>query len=230
MIDVVYPLKQFGSRWKDNELRYSLRSVEMHLQNYRDIYIIGYKPDFVKGVKHIEFADDVNAAPDNNILNKLLQICKIPGISEDFLFFNDDHYLLADFDAEKFPYYYCHTLTAYCQRRGADRYGLRAQATLKYLRENNLPDKHFDIHFPILYNKKKFLEIFEKVPKKENGYIIKSIYANSLSGLDLVETRDCKHPTAPPKKYICFSTMPKVSGALYRFFEFKFPKKSKFEI
>lgn len=228
-IDVVYPIKQFGSRWKDNELRYSLRSIEMYLHGFRNVYIIGYKPEFIKGVTQIDSADP-DIIPDNNILSKILQACDIPELSQQFLFMNDDHYLLDHFDAETFPYYYFVTLSDYCKRRGADGYGLRARNTLAYLKANNLPDKHFDIHFPILYDKTKCKEVFGKLPKNDTGYILKSIYANSLK-IEGEYNRDCKHTTVPPAKYTCFSTMPQVSGALYRFFEYRFPKKSsRFEI
>src|SRR5688572_29644823 len=189
-IDVVYPLKEFGSRWKDNEIRYSLRSVEKHLHGVRNVYIIGHKPEFLQNVIHIP-AKDADEIPDNNILQKVLVACKTPEISSPFLFMNDDHYLLADFDAETFPSYKFHTLSAYVERRGNDGYGRRARNTLKYLKDNGLPDNFFDIHFPILYDKKKAKEIFSKLPKIPDGYILKSIYANALR-LPGEEIRDCK--------------------------------------
>jgi hypothetical protein len=97
------------------------------------------------------------------------------------------------------------------------------------LKDNGLPDNFFDIHFPILYDKKKAKEIFSKLPKIKDGYILKSIYANALR-LPGEEIRDCKFKQAPPEKFVCFSSMPVVSAALYRFFEYKFPHKSKYEV
>ena len=46
MIDVVYILGD-GSKWGNNEIKYSLRSLEKYGKNIRDVYICGNKPYFV---------------------------------------------------------------------------------------------------------------------------------------------------------------------------------------
>src|SRR5690349_20419873 len=115
-IDVVYPLGK-GSRWKNNEIKYSLRSVEKHLQNYGKVFVIGEKPNFLANVNHIP-AEDKHPIPDSNIFEKLKTACETKEISDTFLFFNDDHYLLEDFDAEKFPYFYHGTMAEYIKKRG----------------------------------------------------------------------------------------------------------------
>jgi hypothetical protein len=55
-MDLVYVLGS-GSRWGDNELRYSLRSVEKHLKGYNNVYLVGDKPDWVRNVTHIPKQD-----------------------------------------------------------------------------------------------------------------------------------------------------------------------------
>jgi len=228
MIDVVYTVKKGGSRSDDKELMYSLRSIEKHLKNYRNIYIIGHKPDFIQNVIHIP-AEDQSPIPDTNILRKLYLACDNPDISDSFLFFNDDHYLLHDFDAPTFPYYYCSTLKEYLKRRARDGYGTRCTNTMKYLQGQKLPTKHFDIHYPIIYEKAKFKQCFERIPPIYNGYILKSIYANTLN-INGVEIRDCKYTNPPTKKDICYSTHPKPTSNVWKFLEERFPDKSKFEI
>ena len=53
-VDLVYPLNKLCSHWRNQELRYSLRSVEKFVKNYRNIYIIGDKPKYLNGeVAHI---------------------------------------------------------------------------------------------------------------------------------------------------------------------------------
>ncbi len=42
-IDLVYILGK-GSKWSDNEIRFSLRSIEKYF-DYRKIFIIGEKPE-----------------------------------------------------------------------------------------------------------------------------------------------------------------------------------------
>ena len=51
-------------------------------------------------------------------------------------------------------------------------------------------DKYFDIHTPIIYNKKKFLELENFDWKKE--YVIKSLYTNLQKFITLEEMTDCK--------------------------------------
>jgi len=228
MIDIVYTVKRGGSRSDDNELRYSLRSVEKHLKNYRNVYIIGHKPDFITNVIHIPH-EDKNIVPDMNILRKLLTACDHPDISDQFLFFNDDHFLLQDFDAPTFPYYYCSTLKMYLKRRVNDSYGRRTYNTMTYLTKNQLPTKHFDIHFPIVYDKQKFKECFHKLPESHQGYVLKSLYGNILK-IPGIEVRDCKHVNPPTKNYICYSTHPKPKPEVWKFLEGKFPEKCIFEV
>ena len=46
--DVVYPIGQ-GSSWKNNELRFSLRSIEKYGINVGKLFIVGELPDFLLG-------------------------------------------------------------------------------------------------------------------------------------------------------------------------------------
>lgn len=237
-VSVVYAMGQ-GSTWNNYEIRYSLRGVEKHLSNVKDVWIVGWRPPFLKDVNHIE-AWDPSYIPDTNIIRKILKACNHPDVTEDFLFINDDHFVLSDFDAAAFPYYYVVTLLEYIRGRGIpliqDGYGRRAKATYDLLMSKNRPTKYFDIHYPILYNKQKFKEIFEAIPDKKledpnPGYVIKSLYANSLmiEGEPLV--RDCKFKDPPPDgKHKCLSTFPAVSAAMYQYLQYKFPNPSRWEI
>ncbi len=228
MTSVVYALGK-GSRWANQEIKYSLRSIEKHLKGMGEVWIIGEKPEWLQNVNHIQVKDS-HAIPDTNIMLKIKTACQTPEVTDNFLFINDDHYLLADFEADKFPYFYCSTLEVYLKRRQSDSYGRRAGNTYKLLKEINLPTKHFDIHYPILYNKKAFIEtVVDKYDmSKKDGYVLKSLYANGLN-IEGTEVRDYKLQTTPPKGCQVFSTHPRVSGAIYRFLEYKFPTKSMFE-
>ena len=54
----------------DDELRYSLRSVEKHLKNFGKVYIIGNLPSFLKDVVHIPY-DDVDRSKETNIYKNI---------------------------------------------------------------------------------------------------------------------------------------------------------------
>jgi hypothetical protein len=169
-VDIVIPLGK-GSKHNNIELRYCLRGIERHLKNYGNIYLVGEKPDFLQNVVHIP-AFDPYPVPDYNIAAKVyyaLQLVQY-GVSIDFLFFNDDHYLQANFDAAAFPYFYEGSCEDYVKTKGDSGYGRRVKQTLQYLKSAELPTKYFDVHTPILYNRFDFIQ---HVVKKINFRITK---------------------------------------------------------
>lgn len=225
LISVVYALGS-KSRWQNNEIRFSLRSVEKHLKGFLDVWVVGERPDFLQNINHIP-AIDHHDVPDRNIMEKIKKACEHPEISDPFLFFNDDHYLLADFQANKFPYYYDMPIQEKIDRRGYDGYGQRMQNTMKHLQFNGKPTKNFDVHTPILYRKQEFIDIVTQVDwEKKHGFVIKSLYANSLN-IEGTYLKDCKHnyPVDTP----IYSTFPKIPPNIQKFLLQKFDKPSKFE-
>jgi hypothetical protein len=227
-ISVVYPLGT-GSRLKDFEIRMSLRSIEKYLTGVKDVWIVGQCPPWLQNVNHIPF-QDTHAVPDRNIMEKLKKACEHPEITEDFIMFNDDHFLLQPFDAPTFPYYHRNGLDEYVKRRGLDGYGRRSNNTLKRLQELRLPIQHFDVHTPIIYNKASFLEHVTGADwhKKQDGYIIKSLYANSLK-IEGVDYKDNKINHPPKPDDLMFSTMPHMRATVTRFLQEQFPEASKYE-
>jgi len=225
MINVFYPLGT-GSKLDNFELRMSLRSVEKYLSNYSNVWIVGEYPDWIQGVNYIPFPD-MNGIPDFNIMKKTTRVFDEV---ERILFFNDDHYLLDNFDAETFPYFYSDTLDNYVKRRGLDAYGKRANNTLKHLKRQELPTKFFDIHTPIIYERGPFFENVVSLPwePSKEGFVLKSAYANALK-IEGTPERDHKTiapPTVPAK---VFSSNAHIRASVQRFLKEQFPKKSKYE-
>lgn len=225
MIDIVYPLG-IGSRWNNNELRYSLRSVEKNLTAVRKVFLIGQNPEWIKNVVHIPYPDDKNV-PDENIRYKILAACDDKRISNDFLFMNDDHYILKQFQADKFPFYYADLFKTYFKR--GDQYGIRCRNSYRYLIDNNYSTKFYDIHYPIIYNKSKFRQIFSNLKPKYSGYVLKSLYGNMTNPIS-TKIVDCKFDGIPKETMPCFSTLPTVSPKVAEFLKTTFPNKSKYEI
>jgi len=224
MISIVIPLGH-GSRWQDNELRYCLRGIEENLE-FKDIWIIGRIPTWVKNVNFIPFSDSENVS-DHNIMKKVKVACEHP-ITDRFLFANDDHFLLHKFDINNFPNYYDGTCHDLLKNRHQSPYQRRVRNTMNYLIANKLPQYYFDIHYPIIYEKDKFVERVVSLPWNKTSFVIKSLYANHEKEKEYA--RDCKSEFIPWKEDKCFSTMPKVSDKIRKFLEFRFPKKSNFEI
>jgi len=187
-IDVVYVLGK-GSIWHNNEIRYSLRSVQQHLKGYRNIWIIGELPIFIRGVHWIKM-QDVGHNKELRIMNKIAQACLCDTISDEFLFMNDDHFFLKDVDAREYPFYHKGILQQCIAERPADNEYTRAmvntQNAIAQLMHNKIlmfgNIKNFDTHTPIRYSKTEFKTVMKMFDwKVQDGYIIKSLYANALA-------------------------------------------------
>lgn len=227
-MDIVIPLGT-GSRVKNFELRICLRTIEKYLAGYRNIWIIGERPEWLRGINHIP-AGDPHRVPDWNIMEKITLACQCPEITDSFLFMNDDHYLLSPFDAPTFPYFCRENLDEYVKKRGLDSYGRRADNTLRHLLSRNLPIKHYDVHTPIVYNKILFQQHVTSADWKgtPNGFIIKSLYANSEK-IEGEYYKDNKSNRAPLPGERIFSSTPHLSAAVTRALRELFPQKSKYE-
>ena len=226
MIDIVIPLGN-GSKWQDNELRYCLRSIEKHLTGYRNIWIIGFLPKWVTEINYLPTADQTQNS-DYNIALKVEIACYNAEISDSFLFMNDDHYLLYDYLAPNFPYYHSGTLEAMAQLRGRSPYGKKCLNTAKVCNQT----KYFDIHTPIIYQKEQFLKhVTEKDwgKRQDSGYVIKSLYANSLL-IQGEPMTDCKSSKIPLPSWKIFSSTPVIKQEVKDFLQDTFPNKSKYEV
>ena len=207
MTDILIPLMKDGSKHDNFELRICLRSIEKHLKDYGNIYIIGEKPGWLTGAIHIPFEDSTdNKQRAWNIYSKLTAgINYISDIetkyidknynptyeqlSDNFLFMNDDHYLLTDYIAGEFPYY--HRGPIQTHRVGNEAQRIQMENTvndwrlkrmdntkvLLYKQVNSILD--YDVHCPVVYNKFLFSECFKGLEWPDYGYGIKSLYCNN---------------------------------------------------
>lgn len=230
MTSVVIPLGN-GSIWYNHEIRFCLRSVERYLKGVGKVWIIGRLPDFLQNVEFRPYVEkDNERVPDRNIAGKLLAACQMPEISDPFLYMNDDHYLLSEFEASKFPNYHNSTLTEFLKKRMLDPYGKRISNSLKWLNDHNLPDNFYDIHFPMLIHKGPFTKSVGQLEwaKSYDGWIIKSIYGN-YAGVEPTEQKDCKSIDPPGPNAIAFSSLPRVKASVQRFLLERFPDVSRYE-
>lgn len=189
--DLVYVVGR-GSIWWDTELRYSLRSVEKHLSGVRNVWIVGHLPDFLQNVNYISYQDK-ERCKEANIYKKIIRACEQSDISEDFLFMNDDHFLLIDCEVSKFPFYWRTDLRSYSKTfTEGNRYKAAIDNAYRALHARGFSLNSFDVHSPILYNKQKFLNVMPQYDWDQKiTYIIKSMYANSV-GIVGEQAVDCK--------------------------------------
>lgn len=169
---IVIPLG-LGSRWDNRELRFALRSVEKHLTGYGDIFLIGERPAWLQNVIHIPATDgDKTYDKERNIFAKIMLACNDDRVTENFLFMNDDHFLLQGYEADKFPFYYDGLLS---DKMTVTDYKYTVRNTQDWLLGAAVD--YMDIHCPIIYNRKKFEWCVPSADwSKPYGYCIKSAY------------------------------------------------------
>ncbi len=173
-----------------DELRYCLRSIEKFARfEISKIWIIGDRTPTLQNVNQV-ITENAGKSRDHKIFSKIAAACRIREVSDDFVMFNDDHFLLREID--RIPYWYDGTveeIAAY--RRYRDGYTKALQNTHRYLISYGLPTRYFDVHTPIVYNKEKFLKLEDMDWEVAYGYTIKSLYCNmnKISGEYLP---DCK--------------------------------------
>lgn len=217
MIDVVY-ITGGRSAWQNNELRYSIRSLIKYLKNLGNIYIIGTCPEWLRknsfhelntgnsirvtnGIIHIQAEDHINEKKEPRLYRKRLIACRNNEISEDALFIYDDEYLLMPNNAETFPNYFDGNLQTYYNR--VWKRGHHKRCTLNTLNLFGPEGYMFDVHCPMLINRKKFIDSMSKYDwSKPDGYLIKSTYANSIIA-PATEIKDIKinHPDYTLQQY-----------------------------
>jgi hypothetical protein len=103
MYDAVYILGK-GSIWNDTELKYSLRSLGSYCYNIDNVYLVGERPSFLNGrIIHVPANDLIGKEwKEYNIMRKIYAACKLRSLSKEFLFLNDDHFLLKSFSSLPF--------------------------------------------------------------------------------------------------------------------------------
>lgn len=214
-ISYVVPLGT-GSRHRDYELMYSLRSLQPE-----DCWLIGTRPEWYIG-NHI--AQGETGIATLNIWQKLLTACNTPKISDPFIYGNDDYFYLKQVKPDN-----------YCgQLMGNTEYKRLARYTMDILAYNDLNTIFFDVHRPMLIYKQTFIDaynFFGTHLKINQGLIVKSCYGNYV-GLDGVEVTDCKLAYWNGEPNIdMFSIGDGCIDVMFKAYcESKWPNKSKYEI
>lgn len=235
-VDIIIPLCDSISKWQDNELRYTLRSIEKYLTGYRDIYIVGKPRVWLQNVKYID-AQDVQGSGRRqfSIFKKTLAAAMHEEVSDPFLSWHDDIFLLKPLDIKEIKFWKYSTL----RHKGVVSEGVYQRVVLntrKRLLENNHPEDYYDIHTPILYEKMKFAELADE--NWEHDLVIKSLYCNK-NGVKGEDMKDLKFIDPQIKPNILKAIEGRTFFSLYDnainesmrvVLSELFPEKSKYEI
>lgn len=173
-MDLCYPIDVTK---KPRGLRYSIRTVEQNLE-FDDLYVVGKKPDWLEAKELRKW--DTHLNPIKNVLDKL-EVVIDSDVSEDFIWMNDDIYLLQEY--EQIPYYHRGKIK---EKEGGEYWDWR----LENLKQRFPEGCFFEPHFPIVFNKKKVSELIEEFGKEEISQAAhRSYYCNyhGIEGERLVE-------------------------------------------
>ena len=180
-MDFVFVLGK-GSKWDNNELRFTLRSIEKNAKNYGKIVIVGEKPPWIQDVLHIPFKDVFSPGKnaDGNMVLKVQAAVYHPEVSDEFIYINDDELFLVPQDVTRLGWYHKGQMINF--RTVTWLHGfwrLRLHRTMRTLVEKGLTSYHYDNHLPFRMEKKKFLKCYSAFDFGDNiGYTINSMYGN----------------------------------------------------
>lgn len=194
-IDVVYILGS-GSRWGNNELRYSLRSLQRFGLNYRNVYIVGANPGFLRkgdGLQVIKCDDPHKHGCLNHIAKVSRAIEQIKGLSDDFVVNYDDNFFLRPVDLSCYPAYYRREELTNSVPVSTS-YTDALVDTRLFLDCCGKPRRDFEVHCPAVYNKDRWLAmnpVWTMAKRIKCGMLARSLYYN-WHGISGVQMDDCK--------------------------------------
>lgn len=161
MIDILIPLGN-GSRFNNRELRFALRSIERFAPNVRNIYVATvYAPDWLQGVEIVPIPDSYDSNKDANLFDKVLGVCQLTDIADQFLIWSDDQTALKPVDLDKLNIYNPRNRQTFANKGSkANKWEQRMIHTFDYLSSQGVePDYNWDSHTPHLYNKNDVIRI-----------------------------------------------------------------------
>ena len=173
-LDIVYVLKPDKN---NEELKYSIRSVEKNFP-HKNIWFVGGLPDGLLPDSYIP--SDQTSIKYYNVHNLIEKVAFFPSVSEDFVLFNDDFFVLKK--VKDLPVYVDNDLNSLINRIESS-IGRRTFYTrilkqdIELLRNNNRPTLNFEVHLPMVFNRKLLQEVLWKYP---NCLGIRSLYGNEV--------------------------------------------------
>lgn len=222
-MDIVIPVRAGDD---NEELRYAIRSFEENLP-HRRIVIAGHKPSWLHNVLHIPTRQ--RTSKYRNATGNIVAACRHPDVSDDFILANDDFFVMHPVqyipavhrglieDVERY----------YAARVRENRYLQGMRATRRHLVKLGVVNPlSYELHVPMVINKRKFLEIFRV------GLHNRTLYGN-LAGIGGERLRDPKVIAAGAgfSKHARFlSTMDSSwRGHIGDYVKAQFPKPSSYE-
>ena len=245
-MDILYVIGR-GSTWDNNELKFSLRSLEKNCKNVGRIFIVGYCPNFINQ-KQVTFipVDDVHDCKHKNIMNCIEVAVEHSNISDDFLYSSDDHFYIRPTDFGDYPFYR-KPVELPASYENCNAYHKTLVSTRIVLEAAGLTTYNFSWHGNTHFNKTLFTEPqFEAIRKISYNMplgceptILMLNYWLSRKPFEITDRKDVKFGKEVGKECIlagiqdreCISCASDVTKSYIRtYLEEMFPDKSKYEL
>lgn len=175
MINIVYPYNQKKAKWF--ELQFSIKSVQRYFteKNYQ-IHIIGNTNPQIPDTKYIPYYDHEDFTTEQNAGGKLFYCSHF---FENFVWFNDDMYLLKPTSLEDLKKHkpLCN-MTKY-KTRGTNRWQTLLWKTHDLLKQMNInPIYNYSTHTPQYYESEQLNWLANIIPIFQGQALVEMAYLN----------------------------------------------------
>lgn len=174
--DVLYLVKPSE---ENEELKYSLRSLKN--LNHGNVFIAGYKPSWVsKRIHHI--ATEQAQEKYQNVQDNLLSALNDPRLGDDFILMNDDFFVMKP--TKQVPTLRRrHNIAHYIElfsKLDPDSYYVKTMRDVEgtLARWGVATSYSYELHAPMVFNKKKLLDLLNKLPNGRPIGHTKTLYGN----------------------------------------------------
>ena len=234
MIDVLYIKGKISPNY-DEEMKYSLRSLEKYVSDVGRVFITGDCPLFVKKSSIIHTLENDIGVPTINHWWKVSQTIKKTDIGQKFVLMYDDIFFVKPTKLENYPFY--------CKGNLEDKpfegiYRKSCGKAYEWLKNHGEETEDCELHIPCIYERDKFLEldkIYEPIKDKKDGMVVRSIYGNKFKhSLPLRRDIKIRLSNETVEQVIgdadCFSVSDWVfNNNVYPWLKEHFPERSKYE-
>lgn len=231
-LDIVYFVKD-GT--KNDELRYSLRSVCQNMP-FNRVWIFGGCPQNIVPDVRVR-VDQTGKTKWDKVRNMYRLVCENKEITNDFIMFNDDFFIMKPVDF--LTPFYRYSLTEYItaleskNRNHPNEYTKLLRECRDELAKRNKSQLSYELHIPFIFNKGRLLSLLDNFP---NQHCARSMYGN-IYGIGGVRASDVKIFSPKPefdyKNTQFLSTddsVINVNNDVWRWIQRQFPTKSKYEL
>ncbi len=155
-MDIAYVIGT-GSKWQNNELRYSLRSIDRYGQGLGEVYIIGDElPDFIEpsSVRFLQVKDAAPGRPQYNCALKIRHLFENTDVDR-FLLSSDDHFFIRPVCFDRWPLHYKGKEMPSDDTKGVGdaRYTRAMADTRRFMERHRLDLRYWEGHTNKLYTR-----------------------------------------------------------------------------